>query len=234
MLDNPELISGLVKQCIKFVKYNPSPEIIVDKDRKFIRFVFYKLKNGNIQWELDWDKWIQFKLPTRIEMSTMKKLIRLEGTTLSEGVIRSKKGIIEDLSIRFGDKLLTLYIDDNITFKNCTFDNYIEFKIRKGVNFDINENIYRLNGDNKIFNQLTGTYQDKNIGFSWSHPKPSEIFKNCEFKYTCNFPLYYHYKKEQVKNTNFFEINRIIKDNIEKYMLDFEVYSKYLHMEELK
>lgn len=241
MLDSPELIKKLAGQCVVFVGTGDygilDPQVKVDKTGSSIRFIFPNVKNGIIQWELDWDKWTQFKLPKRIEISNYTKSVRFYKSPGSIGVICSpKKGIVEGLDLQVGDnKMLRINFENGLIFKNCKFDNYIEFNIYSKVNFDATGNyVGYLNWDNYIYNLLTGSYKENNLGFQWNHLKPIEIFKNCKFKYNCIFPLYFHYRKEQAYGTNFLTINGILKGILQPDMPNFDIYSKDMHPYEIK
>ena len=240
-LDSPEVLSNLTKQCLKFVGTIdgeiPEPVIRLDKGGKYIRFIFADFKVGVLQWELDWDKWSQFRLPKRIEISNFTNSVRFHKSPISAGIIRSKKGVVEDLELQVGDnKMVRIFFENGLIFKNCTFDNYTEFNILSKVDFSKpGSYLGYLNIDNFIYNQLTGSYEEKNLGFQWNHPKPVDIFKNCNFKYAGNvFPLYYYYKKEQAYGTNFFTINGILADKLKPDMPNFDIFSKDLHMKEIK
>lgn len=238
-LDSPEVITPLVKQCFVMAgSQNDTklvPEIIIDKRDKSIRFFFPDLKKVFLQFELDWDKWESFKLPKKIVISSYKKAIRLYTPATVLGIIRSKKGIVEGLDIQVGKNILGLYFENGLIFKNCTFRNYTEFNILREVDFDIKgQYIKFINRNNIIYNQLTGSYQENNIGFTWNHLKPVEMFYNCNFDNNAVFPLYYKYNKGQETGTNFFTINNILTDIVAPDMFDFKFFSKDFHFSEIR
>lgn len=239
-LNSPEVLSSLTKQCLKFVGTIDSeiqePVIRLDKDGKYIRFIFTEFKVGVLQWELDWDKWVQFKLPKRIEISNYTNSVRFYKAPISAGIIRSKKGVVEDLELQVGDnKMLRIFFENGLIFKNCIFNDETEFNILSKADFS-KPGYYLgyLNINNFIYNQLTGSYEENNLDFQWNHQTPVEIFKNCTFKQNGVFPLYCHYKKEQAYGTIFTNIIRRLKKILKPNMLDFELISKDLHMKELK
>ena len=240
-LNSPEVLSSLTGQCIKFGGTVDTkilePVIKLDKDGKYIRFVFAEVKGGVIQWELDWDKWESFKLPKRIEISNYTNSVRFYKAPISAGIIRSKKGVVEDLDLQAGDdKMARIFFENGLIFKNCIFNNAIEFNILSKADFSKPDYYLGvLNKGNVIYNQLTGSYKENNLGFTWNHLKPVEIFKNCTFKYAGNvFPLYYYYKKEQADGANFFNINRRLMKILKPDMPNFELFSKDMHMKEIK
>lgn len=239
-LNSPEVLSSLTKQCLKFVGTIDSeiqePVIRLDKDGKYIRFVFTEFKVGVLQWELDWDKWVQFKLPKRIEISNYTNSVRFYKAPISAGIIRSKKGVVEGLDIQAGDGPdLRIFFENGLIFKNCIFNNDTEFNILSKADFSKPDYYLGvLNKENVINNQLTGNYKENNIGFQWNHLKPVEIFKNCDFKQDKNvFPLYYQYKKEQVYGTNTGIINRKLRKILKPDMISFEMVSRDMHMKEI-
>ena len=239
-LNTPEVLSSLTGQCIKFGGTidtgNLEPVIKLDKDGKYIRFIFAEVKGGVIQWELDWDKWESFKLPKRIEISNYNDSVRFYKAPLSAGIIRSKKGVVDGLDIQAGDdKMTRIFFENGLIFKNCIFNNAIEFNILSKADFSKPDYYLGvLNKGNVIYNQLTGSYKENNIGFHWNHLKPVEIFKNCDFKQDKNvFPLYYQYKKEQVYGTNTGIINRKLRKILKPDMISFEMVSRDMHMKEI-
>ena len=239
-LNSPEVLSSLTEQCIKFggtVDTKISvPVIKLDKDGKYIRFIFAEVKGGVIQFELDWDKWERFKLPKRIEISNYANSARFYKAPLSAGIIRSQKGVVEGLDIQAGDdKNLRIFFENGLIFKNCIFNNEMEFNILSKADFSKPDYYLGvLNKGNVIYNQLTGNYKENNLGFTWNHLKPVEIFKNCDFKQDKNvFPLYYQYKKEQVYGTNTGIINRKLRKILKPDMISFEMVSRDMHMKEI-
>ncbi len=214
-LDSPDFLKKIIFECLQFVDGQQPDDIVIGKNREFVRLYYKNFPNKIIKMVLDAGLWDQYKLPKQFYISKFKsKNVLPHGTIVYLGLKNSKGGNIENFVFDFGEPFYrsgVLFIDGvpnkPIKIQNCTFES--------PVIISCVENLYidgRFFNYNHVFNYVEKEPGD-DMGYylDWKGVNPMEVIGKNYYKKENNMvQIMVNYSKVRQYDT-YSRVNEILR-----------------------